>query len=115
MKNFFARSRLWPAALAFASAGAIAADVQAPKTADPAATPAATLPADTSSTTLAQAKFNVLDTDHNGSVDKHEAMASSVLTTAFDLYDGDHDGKLSLTEFATINDLAAIKVDRTGY
>jgi hypothetical protein len=66
-------------------------------------------------TTLAQSKFDLLDTNHDGYIDKTEATASSVLATQFAKFDGDHDGKLSLTEFAAINDLAAIKIDRKGY
>jgi len=43
------------------------------------------------------------------------ASNSTLAQTKFDLLDANHDGKLSLTEFASINDLAAIKADRKGY
>jgi len=68
-----------------------------------------------SNSSLAQTKFDLLDANHDGYVDKNEAAASSVLTSQFEKFDGNHDAKLSLTEFAAINDLAAIKVDRKGY
>ena len=59
----------------------------------------------------AQNKFKALDADRNGAIDKHEAMASKELTVRFDTLDRNHDGKLSLTEFSAIRDLASIKLD----
>ena len=58
---------------------------------------------------LAHGKFDALDASHDGFVDKQEAEKSNVLKTMFARFDVDKDGKLSLTEFAQINDLAAIK------
>jgi Ca2+-binding EF-hand superfamily protein len=80
------------------------------------------LPASTSSMRLtnenvndhgkaAQAKFDQLDADHDGTIDKQEAMASEELTVRFDKLDIDHDGKLSPSEFSAIKDLASIKID----
>lgn len=65
-----------------------------------------------SSMSAAQAKFNLLDTNHDGSVDKQEAAASKALTAQFGTIDANGDGKLSLTEFATVKDLASIKIDK---
>jgi hypothetical protein len=61
--------------------------------------------------TMAQAKFDQLDTDHDGTIDKQEAMASEELTVRFDKLDIDHDGKLSSSEFSAIKDLASIRID----
>jgi Ca2+-binding EF-hand superfamily protein len=60
-------------------------------------------------TGLAQDKFDSLDANHDGFVDRQEAAKSNVLKTLFNRFDVDKNGKLSLTEFAAINDLAAIK------
>ena len=60
---------------------------------------------------MAQAKFDQLDADHDGSIDKQEAMASEELTVRFDKLDIDHDGKLSSNEFSAIKDLASIRID----
>jgi hypothetical protein len=128
MNSYSARQRVLRGllvALALASAAAIAGtqeDAKAPQqrpvtnTAQQppeAGTPATS--ATSSTTTLAKSKFDLLDANRDGYIDKTEAAVSSVLTTQFDKLDGNHDGKLSLTEFAAINDLAAIKVDRKGY
>lgn len=59
----------------------------------------------------ARNKFGALDADRNGAIDKHEALASKELTVRFDTLDRNHDGKLSLTEFSAIRDLASIKLD----
>jgi colicin import membrane protein len=58
---------------------------------------------------FAQDKFDLLDANHDGFVDRQEATKSNVLKTLFARFDVDKNGKLSLTEFAAINDLAAIK------
>jgi Ca2+-binding EF-hand superfamily protein len=63
---------------------------------------------------LAQDKFNVLDANHDGVVDRQEAAQSNSLKAMFAKVDSDHDGKLSLAEFSAINDLAAIKQDKNG-
>ena len=118
--------RLFPAAFATLalSAAAIAAPQEDAKavqqrpvtdTAQPAPAAAQSGTTPTSNSTLAQTKFDQLDINHDGYVDKTEASASSVLAAQFDKIDGNHDGKLSLSEFASIKDLAAIKVDRKGY
>lgn len=131
MKTQIIRTRLLlPAliALTFASAGALAqedksmtnqpqptASPEQPKSAAKSAMDATTA-APTASSALAQAKFDMLDANHDGYIDKQEANASSALTAQFTKFDGDHDGKLSLTEFASINDLASIKIDKKkGY
>lgn len=101
------------AALAFA-AGAVSAP-QAPQE-DPMGKQDQ-MTAQTSTMSAAQAKFDLLDADHNGSIDKNEAAVSKALTAQFSKLDANNDGKLSLTEFATIKDLASIKIDnkKGGY
>ncbi|HSE13158.1 MAG TPA: hypothetical protein VLB69_11040 [Rudaea sp.] len=94
-------------ALAFAAGAAFAAP-QDPMGKQP--TDQAT--AQSSSMSAAQAKFNLLDANHDGIVDRQEAAASKALTAQFDKIDANKDGKLSLTEFATVKDLASIKVDK---
>ena len=46
------------------------------------------------------------------SPDRQEAAASVILKPMFAKFDTDKDGKLSLVEFAAINDLAALKKDQ---
>jgi hypothetical protein len=131
MKTQTKRTRLFlPAliALTFASAGALAQEdktmtnqpQQAASPEQPKSTSQspmdATTAAPATNSTLAQAKFDMLDTNHDGYVDKQEANASSALSARFSKIDGNRDGKLSLTEFASINDLASIKIDKKkGY
>ncbi|HEY2396029.1 MAG TPA: EF-hand domain-containing protein, partial [Rudaea sp.] len=63
-------------------------------------------------TELAHDKFSVLDANGDGFVDRQEASASVMLKPMFAKFDADKDGKLSLVEFAAINDLAAIQKDQ---
>jgi hypothetical protein len=58
-----------------------------------------------------RAKFEALDIDRDGSIDKTEAAASDVLSSQFSTLDSSGDGKLSLTEFAAASNIASIKVD----
>jgi len=60
----------------------------------------------------AQTKFDALDMNHDGSIDKQEAAASKQLNAQFAKLDKNKDGKLSMTEFNTAKDIASIKVDR---
>lgn len=97
------------------SAGAFAAppqdqDTMGKQSANPAMQQSAT-------TSAAQTKFDLLDANHDGSIDKQEAAVSKALTAQFGKIDANSDGKLSLTEFATVRDLASIKIDNTkgGY
>jgi Ca2+-binding EF-hand superfamily protein len=56
----------------------------------------------------------MLDANGDKFIDRQEASNSLVLKTMFDKFDVDKDGKLSLAEFAAINDLAAIKMDKSS-
>ncbi len=58
-----------------------------------------------------QAKFDALDTNHDGFIDKNEAAASDVLAGQFATLDASGDGKLSLAEFTAASNLAAIRID----
>jgi hypothetical protein len=98
-------------ALAFAAGAAVAAPPQAAQQDPMAKQPTDQMMAQTSSMSAAQAKFDLLDANHNGSIDKQEAAVSKALTAEFSKIDANNDGKLSLTEFATVKDLASIKVD----
>ncbi|HEY2394772.1 MAG TPA: EF-hand domain-containing protein [Rudaea sp.] len=71
----------------------------------PSATTAAISPA-------AYEKFDAIDVDHDGSIDRKEAEASKTLSTQFSKLDSNKDGKLSVTEFNNANNMAAIKVDK---
>jgi len=64
-------------------------------------------------TALAQDKFTLLDANGDTFIDREEASNSVALKTMFAKFDADKDGKLSLAEFAAINDLAAIKMDKS--
>lgn len=97
-------------ALAFAAGAAVAAP-QSPQEDPMGKQPTDQMMAQTSSMSAAQAKFDLLDANHNGTIDKQEAAVSKALTAEFSKIDANHDGKLSLTEFATVKDLASIKVD----
>lgn len=100
-------------ALAFVAGAAIAAP-QAPQE-DPMGKKATDQTmAQSSTTSAAQAKFDLLDANHDGVIDKQEAAASKALTAEFAKIDANNDGKLSLTEFATVRDLASIKIDNKG-
>jgi hypothetical protein len=56
-------------------------------------------------------KFDALDVNHDGSIDKQEADASKALKTQFSKLDTNKDGKLSVSEFNNASNMAAIKVD----
>jgi hypothetical protein len=56
-------------------------------------------------------KFDALDANHDGSIDKQEANASKVLMAQFSKLDTNNDGKLSVSEFNNASNMAAIKVD----
>jgi Ca2+-binding EF-hand superfamily protein len=109
-------------ALAFVSAAAFAGQPEDPKAKNP-EQPVTSAPrsVDTmntsasANTTLAKGKFDMLDSNHDGYIDKQEAAASNALTAQFKNFDGNKDNKLSLTEFAAIHDLASIKIDKKGY
>lgn len=58
---------------------------------------------------LSHDKFTLLDANKDGFIEREEATVSNILQARFDKYDTNHDGKLSVLEFAAINDLAAIK------
>jgi len=60
----------------------------------------------------AQTKFDSIDMNHDGSIDKQEAAASKQLNAQFTKLDKNKDGKLSMTEFNSAKDIASIKVDR---
>lgn len=59
-----------------------------------------------------QAKFDALDTDHDGTIDRDEAAASDVLSAQFNTLDTRGDGKLTLDEFTTATNLSSVRVDR---
>ena len=54
-----------------------------------------------------QARFEALDLNHDGYIDKTEASANKMLSAQFDKLDTDHDGKLSLAEFSKLKGLAS--------
>lgn len=58
-----------------------------------------------------KAKFDALDTNHDGVIDQNEAAASDALLGQFATLDSSADGKLSLAEFTAANNLASIKID----
>lgn len=58
-----------------------------------------------------KAKFDALDTNHDGSIDQTEAAASDVLAGQFATLDASADGKLSLAEFTAASNLASIRID----
>jgi len=119
MSNNFQRTLLAAvAAMAFGVGSAIAA---APEK-DPGqkdATAAQDVPmqqsmpaAQTATSASAYEKFDAIDANRDGSIDKQEADASKALSAEFAKLDANSDGKLSLTEFSNAKDLAAIKVDK---
>lgn len=66
----------------------------------------------TATSASAYQKFDAIDTNRDGSIDKQEADASKALSAEFARLDANKDGKLSMTEFNNAKDLAAIKVDK---
>jgi len=57
-----------------------------------------------------QSKFDTLDTNHDGYIDKQEAAADQKLISQFSKLDANSDAKLSLAEFANAKGLALNKV-----
>jgi len=65
---------------------------------------------DVSSKTISmQSKFDSLDLNHDGYVDKQEAAADAKLSNQFAKIDANKDGKLSITEFSNAKGLAMNK------
>ena len=64
---------------------------------------------------VAQTKFDALDTNHDGYIDKQEAAVSKPLADEFAKIDSNKDSKLSLIEFQNVKDLASIKTSKDGY
>ncbi len=62
-----------------------------------------------------QAKFDALDANHDGYIDKQEAAVSKTLANEFAKLDTNKDNKLSLMEFQSVKDLASIKTSKDGY
>jgi len=56
-----------------------------------------------------QSKFDSLDVNHDGYIDKQEAAADSKLKGQFAKVDANKDAKLSITEFSSANGLAMNK------
>ena len=56
-----------------------------------------------------QSKFDSLDVNHDGYVDKQEAAADSKLSKQFAKIDANKDSKLSITEFSSAKGLAMNK------
>jgi Ca2+-binding EF-hand superfamily protein len=69
----------------------------------------------TDTKTVAQTKFDALDTNHDGYIDKSEAAVSKPLANEFAKIDSNKDSKLSLIEFQSVKDLASIKTSKDGY
>ena len=74
---------------------------------------AAAAPA-TDSKSAVQVKFDALDVNHDGYIDKQEAAVSKPLQNEFAKLDANKDSKLSLIEFQNVKDLASIKVKTTS-
>jgi Ca2+-binding EF-hand superfamily protein len=56
-----------------------------------------------------QSKFDALDLNHDGYVDKQEAAVEAKLSNQFAKIDANKDGKLSITEFSNAKGLAMNK------
>jgi len=69
----------------------------------------------TDSRSAAQTKFDALDANHDGYIDKQEAAVSKPLANEFAKLDSNKDSKLSLMEFQSVKDLASIKTSKDGY
>lgn len=69
----------------------------------------------TDTKSAAQAKFDALDANHDGYIDKQEAAVSKPLANEFAKLDTNKDNKLSLMEFQSVKDLASIKTSKDGY
>ena len=68
-----------------------------------------TLQSDSKITVGMQSKFDSLDVNHDGYIDKQEAAADTKLKGQFDKLDANKDLKLSVTEFANAKGLAMTK------
>jgi len=77
--------------------------------------PAAPAPSTTDTKSAAQTKFDALDANHDGYIDKQEAAVSKPLANEFAKLDSNKDSKLSLIEFQNVKDLASIKTSKDGY
>jgi len=69
----------------------------------------------TDAKSAAQTKFDLLDANHDGYIDKQEAAVSKPLANEFAKLDSNKDTKLSLIEFQSVKDLASIKTAKDGY
>jgi len=61
-----------------------------------------------------QAKFDSLDLNHDGYVDKQEAAADTKLANQFAKIDTNKDTKLSITEFSSAKGLAMNKKTKSN-
>lgn len=68
----------------------------------------------TDTKSAAQTKFDALDANHDGYIDKQEAAVSKPLANEFARIDSNKDNKLSLIEFQSVKDLASIKTSKDG-
>ena len=105
-------------AIAAMCVGAVATaqeDPMAKGQGQPTSQSAATAPAPATDTrSAAQIKFEALDVNHDGYIDKQEAAVSKPLQNEFAKLDANKDSKLSLIEFQNVKDLASIKVKTTS-
>jgi len=69
---------------------------------------------DMSSQISQQSKFDSLDVNHDGYVDKQEAAADSTLKSQFAKLDANKDAKLSITEFSNAKGLAMNKKSKSS-
>ncbi len=90
------------AAVVLGLAGAAALAAPPPDPVDPMqpSTPAQQRLGQVDSPASIQARFEALDLNHDGYVDKTEASANKALSAQFDKLDTNHDGKLSPAEFS---------------
>jgi hypothetical protein len=61
-----------------------------------------------------KAKFDALDSNHDGLIDQGEAAGSDTLLSQFATLDSSADGKLTLAEFTAASNLASIRIDHPG-
>ena len=94
-------------ALSVASAAAFAAPPPDPVDPTQPSTPMQQRTGQTDSPASVQARFEALDLNHDGYIDKTEASANKTLSAQFDKLDANHDGKLSLAEFGKAKGLAS--------
>jgi hypothetical protein len=66
-----------------------------------------------SQTISMQSKFDSLDLNHDGYIDKQEAAADTKLSNQFAKLDVNKDGKLSMTEFNSAKGLAMTKQNKS--